>query len=133
MDHHVRGKVQSVSQVHSSFIYRRTLRDRTHYIKELNLIVGVLYLLVGDIHYFAGYLSTEFFFNAIRMTRNKQRRGRRGKRGRIPQARRCIPGLPGILAGLTKATLMMVSIIYLRTTYSSVYLMYSIDGDGERL
>ena len=67
------------------------------------------------------------------MIRNKQRRGRRGKRGRIPQARGCIPGLPGILAGLTKATLMMVSITYLRTTNSSVYLMYSIDGDGERL
>ena len=51
----------------------------------------------------------------------------------MPQARRFIPELPGILTGLTKATVMMVSIIYLRTTYSSVYLTYSIDRDGERL
>ena len=29
-DNHVRGKVQSVSQVHSSFSYRRTLRDLIH-------------------------------------------------------------------------------------------------------
>ena len=63
------------------------------------------------------------------MTRNNRRRG---KKGRIPQARRGIPELSGILAGLSKVTLMMVSIIYLRTTYSSVYLMYSIDRDGER-
>ena len=92
MDHHVREKVQSVYQVHSSFTYRRTLRDWTH--NDTKVHRSYSYVSVGFKHTILFSLLIHLVMNYITsMPQYIPRRGREGKnKGATSPA-----GFPGII------------------------------------
>ena len=110
MDHHVREKVQSVYQVYPSFSYRKILRELTHNDTKVHRSYSSVY--VGFKHTMLISLLIHLVMNYITsMPQYIPRRGRGREKRRGQQAPLVFQELSGILVGLTKAALLMVSVI----------------------